>query len=129
MTVVVGYVPRPEGRAALDAAVEEVRLTGERLVVCACRVGDRSAPGAEEDLAAVEARLSRESVAHEVRRAPAGRAPADELLDAVTSTGARLVVIGLRRHTVIGRLIAGTTAQQIVLDAPCDVLAVKAPIR
>ena len=33
MTIVLGYVPTTEGRAALAAAVEEARLRGARLVV------------------------------------------------------------------------------------------------
>ena len=33
MTIIVGYVPTAEGRAALDAAVEEARRRGTRLLV------------------------------------------------------------------------------------------------
>ncbi|NLT29751.1 MAG: universal stress protein, partial [Propionibacterium sp.] len=32
-TIVVGYVPRPEGKAALERAVEEAQLRGATLVV------------------------------------------------------------------------------------------------
>ena len=33
MTIVVGWVPRPEGEAALDRAIAEAALRGETLVV------------------------------------------------------------------------------------------------
>ena len=33
MTVLVGYVPTPEGEAAFNAALSEARRRGERLVV------------------------------------------------------------------------------------------------
>ena len=33
MTIIVGYRPTPEGRAALDRAIDEARRSGARLLV------------------------------------------------------------------------------------------------
>ncbi len=38
--IVVGYVPTPEGRAALDAAVDAARTSGDRLLVVNTSRGD-----------------------------------------------------------------------------------------
>ncbi len=131
VTVVVGYVLRPEGHAALEVAVGEARRTGERLVVVGVTApggGPRGPSTAlEDELAAVEQRLAAEPFPGEVRRSSGTRVPGDELLHAVTETRARLLVIGMRPRPVHGRLLPGATAQQLVLEAPCDVLTVRAP--
>jgi nucleotide-binding universal stress UspA family protein len=50
----------------------------------------------------------------------------DELVAIADRVKASLIVIGLRRRTPTGKLITGSQAQRILLDANCPVLAVKA---
>ena len=130
MTIVVGYIPRPEGIAAVDRAIAEAELRGMRLVVVNTgHHGDYNDPSfaSSQDIDALDAQLTARGIDHEIRQPTRGRAPADELLDAAAETDARLIVIGLRRRSPLGKLITGSTAQQVLLDASCDVLAVKAP--
>ena len=42
-TIVVGYVPSPEGEAALDRAVDEAKLRGSNLLVVNSQRGGRTA--------------------------------------------------------------------------------------
>ena len=49
----------------------------------------------------------------------------DHVLAVAEETEAELIVIGLRRRTPVGKLILGGSAQRILLDASCPVLAVK----
>jgi nucleotide-binding universal stress UspA family protein len=60
-----------------------------------------------------------------VRHAETGLEAAEDLLAVAEEVGAELVVIGLRRRTPVGKLILGSNAQRVLLDAPCPVLAVK----
>jgi len=131
MTIVVGYVPRSEGRAALRRAAEEARLRSVRLVVVNSHKGgaaldDVEAAEHERELAEVRRELDAEGIQNEVRQLVRGLDPAEDLIAVAKETGADFIVIGLRRRTPVGKLILGSNAQRILLEAPCPVLAVKA---
>jgi nucleotide-binding universal stress UspA family protein len=131
MTIVVGYVPRAEGRAALRRAAEEARLRGTRLVVINSNRGghnldEEDALRSEKELADVREQLAREGISHEVRQLVRGNDPAEDLIAVAEEVGADFIVIGLRRRTPVGKLILGSNAQRVLLEAPCPVLAVKA---
>ena len=65
-------------------------------------------------------------VEYDVRQLVRGFDPAEDLISIAEDSDAELIVIGLRRRTPVGKLILGSNAQRILLDAPCPVLAVKA---
>jgi nucleotide-binding universal stress UspA family protein len=123
--IVVGYVDKPEGRAALRRAAVEARLRRARLVVVNSRGAADTEP-VDAALTAVQAELAREGLAHEVRDPSLGLEPADDLIAVAEEVGADFIVIGLRRRSPVGKLILGSNAQRVLLDAPCPVLAVKA---
>ena len=127
-TVVVGYVPTAEGSAAVDAAMEEAtRMSARLIVVNAAYHGDYSHPSfaSEQDIDALDSQLAAAGLDHEVRRPLDGASAASALLDAATETAADLIVIGVRRRSPVGKLLTGSTAQQVLLEADCPVLAVK----
>ncbi|HNV41370.1 MAG TPA: universal stress protein [Ornithinibacter sp.] len=131
MTIVVGFVPTKEGRAALSRAVEEARLRQSKLVVINSNRGGRdydddTSQTAEAELQRVTDELRGDGLELEVRQLVRGNEPAEDLIAVANDTDADLIVIGLRRRTPVGKLILGSNAQRILLDAPCAVLAVKA---
>ena len=130
-SIVVGYVPKAEGRAALRRAAEEARLRNARLVVINSHRGGREfdredAIESESQLEEVRDELDKAGVEHEVRQLVRGLDPAEDLISVAEETGAELIVIGLRRRSPVGKLILGSNAQRVLLDAGCPVLAVKA---
>lgn len=130
-TVVVGYVPKPEGEAALDRAIEEAKLRSSKLVVVNSQRGGQSfdseaALKSDSELAAVRAKLDDSGVEYDVRQLVRGFEPAEDLISLAEANSAELIVIGLRRRSPVGKLILGSNAQRVLLDAPCPVLAVKA---
>lgn len=130
-TIVVGYVPKPEGQAALRRAAEEAKMRHLRLVVVNSHRGGREfdrddAVQSESDLDGVRRELEHAGVEHEVRQLVRGLDPAEDLINVATEVGAEFIVIGLRRRSPVGKLILGSNAQRVLLEAPCPVLAVKA---
>ncbi len=128
MTIVVGFVPTKEGRAALARAVEEAKGRGSRLVVINSHRGgldEEAAREAESELEGAAEEMKAAGAEVEVRQLVRGNEPAEDLIAVANETGADLIVIGLRRRTPVGKLILGSNAQRILLDAPCAVLAVK----
>ena len=128
MSVVVGYVPTREGETALDHAMSEARSRGDRLVVVNTSRGDALVDERyvdDEQLAGLRAKLADSGVDHEVVHTMRGRDASEEILAVAEERRAQLVVIGLRRRSPVGKLLLGSTAQRVLLDAPCPVLAVK----
>jgi nucleotide-binding universal stress UspA family protein len=116
--IVVGYSSRPEGRAALKRALSEARLRGAALVVV------NTSPEAETTGLAAE--LAASGVASEIRTPADVHDSAEELIRTAETTDADFIVIGLRRRSPVGKLLLGSNAQRVLLDAACPVLAVKA---
>jgi nucleotide-binding universal stress UspA family protein len=127
MSVVVGYIPDEYGEAALAEGIEEARRRKVRLVVVNATKGDalvdRRYVG-ETGLADLRSRLAGLDLEHEVRQAVVADV-AEEMLRVVHDTGAQVLVIGIRHRTPVGKMIMGSVAQHVLLDAPCPVLAVK----
>ena len=130
-TVVVGYVPKPEGEAALATAIDEARLRDAKLVVVNSHRGGseldaNAATQADRDMDVVRKKLEGAGVEFDVRQLVRGFEPAEDLISIAEANDAELIVIGLRRRSPVGKLILGSNAQRVLLDAHCPVLAVKA---
>lgn len=116
--IVVGYSSKPEGRAALKRALAEAALRHAELVVVHTSL--------DVEVADLRAELATSGIPHEVKEAADALDPAEELLTTAESRGAEFIVIGLRRRSPVGKLLLGSNAQRVLLDASCPVLAVKA---
>jgi nucleotide-binding universal stress UspA family protein len=129
MTVLVGFIPTAVGEAAFAAALSEAQRRQEDLLVV----------NSPRDGAPVSAALAPESLIEElthrasaagiditVRQEPhTGGELADAILRIAREANASVIVIGLRQRSAVGKLLLGSTAQRILLDADRPVLAVK----
>ncbi|MBP7453414.1 MAG: universal stress protein [Ottowia sp.] len=129
MTILVAYVARPEGQAALDKGIEIATRRNEPLVVI------NAGPGGRDDNAGVIDGYEGERIADRLEKLPVkaefkhfvrGKSTVEEIEDLVAQLQVSVLVIGLRRRSAVGKLLLGSTAQEILLNVSCPVLAVKA---
>lgn len=128
MTIVIGYVPTPVGDAALDAGLAEAAAHGDDVVILnsprrrSTVDGDLINETAAADLVA---RASEAGVTATVDHADHGDDLVETFRTVVERTSARMVVIGLRRRSPVGKLVTGSDAQRLLLDLDVPILAVK----
>lgn len=128
MTILVAYVARPEGQAALDKGIEIATRRNEALVVV------NAGPGGKDDTGVVDGyegerlaeRLAKLPVPAEFKHFVRGKSTVDEIEALVNHLDVSVLVIGLRRRTAVGKLLLGSTAQEILMTVSCPVLCVKA---
>lgn len=145
MTVVVGYIPTALGRAALRRAAEEAKLRGWKLVTVYSEAIDRQfdqdEDGAlEAERTVIRNHLNEVGIEHEELHFEAMRSvrgtdpslpergvdPGEDLIAVAEEVGALLIVIGIRRRSLVGKLFMGSNAQKVLQGAPCAVLGVHA---
>jgi nucleotide-binding universal stress UspA family protein len=125
--IVIGYSADPFGRAAIEHGIAEAKRRDSDVLVINASAGD----------AYVDARFARSGEVHDVEehlqgsgvpfeiRQPVGVDAAEELLAAMDSPDAELLVIGIRHRSPVGKLLLGSVSQRLLLECPKPVLAVK----
>ncbi|MGZ6947828.1 MAG: universal stress protein [Ilumatobacteraceae bacterium] len=127
MTIVVGYSADPYGRAALEHGIAEAKRRDTSLRVVNSTAGDAyvdakfAQPTEVHD---IEERLANCGVEYELSQ-PVGVDAVTELLTTMERDDADLLVIGIRHRNPVGKLLLGSVAQQLLLECPKPVLAVK----
>ncbi len=82
----------------------------------------------QDELKNVEDRLTHLGIDFEIKSYMRGNNPAEDMLEAAEDEGADLIVIGIRRRSPVGKLVMGSNAQTVLLNANCAVLAVEARV-
>lgn len=125
--IVVGYSADVFGQAALEHGIAEAKLRGTTLRVINSTPGNAYVDAHFAQAAEVhdiEERLANCGVEFELSQ-PVGVDAAEELLKAMDSPEAELLVIGIRHRNPVGKLLLGSVSQQLLLECPKPVLAVK----
>jgi nucleotide-binding universal stress UspA family protein len=132
MKIVVGYVMTDESKAALDWAIRMAERGDTHIVVAHSIRGGGSMEAEQEEIIAyrkeldsVEKRLNDLGIPHTTRRLIRGMSPAEDLLQVISEEQADLIAIGIHPRSRAGKLLLGSDGRDIILSAPCPVVAVK----
>ena len=130
MTILVGSSPSPEGKAAVAFGIDQARAFDDTLIVLNAGIGetpDERGVATNTDMDELKETLRASEVSHEILQFLRGNDPVEELLALAEATeDTRMIVIGSRRRSPVGKLIMGSTAQRIILEADVPVVSVKA---
>ena len=127
MTVVIGYIPDEYGEAALQLGLQEAET---RQHACGGRQRHtrrrlrRQAVRRRAGLTDLDERLTAAGVDHRVHQA-VGVDVGEEIVRVAEVNHAELVVIGIRPRSPVGKVMMGSVAQTVIMDAPCPVLTVR----
>ena len=138
MSIMVAYTNRTDSAPLVDAGVLHAGRAGtELLLYHHAELHDTGADqGVDPEVRRLrEARADLHAVAAEVRlqgvacRAVVGTddddEPVEDLVRKVDEFDVEMLVIGVRSRSKVGKLLLGSTAQDLLLTVPCPVLAVK----
>jgi nucleotide-binding universal stress UspA family protein len=127
MSVVVGYIPDEYGEAALAEALAEAQRRGTGVVVVNTTRGDSLVDKryvGEQGRSELEERLGSALVDVDLRQS-IGSDVAEEILAVVREVAAEALVIGIRHRSQVGKLLMGSVATRLLMEAACPVIAVK----
>ncbi len=131
MSVAVAHQPSPTSAPALRQAASEAHLRGTSLAVIHVvdnldldKVEALQAGLADEVTQAIAA-SGNDQVEWTLYPATVEGNVADTVLRLAGEAGAELLVIGARRRSPVGKLLLGSVAQTIILEADMPVLVVK----
>jgi nucleotide-binding universal stress UspA family protein len=131
MKILVGYDGSNVAREALELAKKRARILGAKVDVVNCLAQNHDLK--YEDIAKVEQKLQREvravlnseKIPYKTHLLISSQESGKELVDYAEQYKFDEIFIGVRKKTKVEKLVFGSTAQYVILNAPCPVVAVK----
>ncbi len=128
--IIVGYDGTNTARAALSLAKEHAKaFEGKIYVVESLIGGDDSSVDdikrAEENLEYAKTFVEEDDIPCETHLLIRGLVPGEDIVQFARDISADEIVVGIRRRSKVGKLMFGSTAQLVILEAPCPVMTVK----
>jgi nucleotide-binding universal stress UspA family protein len=131
MTILVGYDGSNAAKDALKLAQKHARAFGAKIMVV--KSVTRNHPLDYSIIQAVEEKLKREirnqlnvdKTSYETRLVVSSRSTGENLTWFADLEKIDEIIIGAKKRSKVGKLLLGSTAQYVVLHAPCPVITIK----
>jgi len=130
MKIIVAFEGSTAAKAALEVAVKHAKaFRAELLLVWSMPKGDEdeqeAIQTAEKSLSYWKDHLQQQSIACQTHLLIRGVDAGEDIVRFAVDNRAEEIVMGVRRRSKVGKLIFGSTAQYIILNAPCPVVTVR----
>jgi len=129
MKILIGYDGSQESRKALDIVKQYARILSAEAYVLT--VVEGGAPvrdvyqKAEEDLTFAKNSIAAEGIRCTAKLSAQGLEPGEDLVQFAEENAIDLIIIGIQKRSKMGKLLFGSNAQYVNLNAACPVLTVK----
>ncbi|MDM8540319.1 universal stress protein [Desulfococcaceae bacterium HSG7] len=130
MKIMVGYNGPQEAWDALKLAQKNAKaFDGHVYIVTSLKDVDaddkEKIEEAEENLEYAQNILKENEISCETHLLIRGMSPGEDLIKFVKDNKIDQVVIGVRKKSKVEKLVFGSTAQYVILNAPCPVITIK----
>jgi nucleotide-binding universal stress UspA family protein len=130
MKLMVCYDDSDGATAALKVAALRARAFNAKVYVVRSIKGGAEVPRvdfarAEKGLEQVKAQIETQGIECETQVSVRGLEPGEDLVQFAKEQNIDEMFVGIKHKSKVGKLIFGSTAQYVILEAPCPVLTVK----
>jgi len=128
MNIMVGYNGSEPSNAAVELAVLRAKAIGAELIIVNCMDEDVVAENIErkeEVLEQVCSQVKGKGVHCEQHLLIRGASAEEDFVNYALERGADEIVIGVRKRSKVGKMVFGSFAQFVILNAHCPVTTVK----
>ncbi|MCP3940792.1 MAG: universal stress protein [Desulfobacteraceae bacterium] len=130
MKILVGYKGVNVGKALLEIAGAQAKAFGGEVLVVTSMVG--GGRGEQAKVLEAEANLEKakkyfdgKNIACRTHLLIRGLEAGEDIVNFAGEKGVEQIIIGVRSRSKVGKLLFGSTAQIVILEAQCPVLTVK----
>ena len=130
MKILVGYQESGVAEAALKLAVKHAQAFGAELNIVT--VLEQSRDLQREDIESMEDRLEKlklsfkdDNFTCEAHTLVSLLTPGEALVEFIEENDINQIFIGVKKRSKVGKLVFGSNAQYIILEAPCAVVTIK----
>ncbi len=130
MKIMVCYDASKSNAKVLDLAKKHAKAFDAGVYVATVLIGTDvdqldNIEKSKELLASAEQFFLDENIPVETQLMFGGESAGESLLDYARDSGIDQIIIGTRKKSKLGKLIFGSTAQYVILEAPCSVIVAK----
>ena len=130
MKILVCFEGSEDDKSVLEKARERAKKSGATVhllcILIGSEVGEHSpTEAAKKQLENAQASFRSDNIPCETKLIFHWMAPGESIVDYAKEIDADEIIIGVRKKSKVGKLIFGSTAQHVILEAHCPVLTVK----